>query len=151
MSAASLKYSTTETVEVSYKSEPLTSDEWRFWSKVLLGNECWEWTGAVKKPSREREGSTWGGQELPSGKFRWAGRMRAVHRCSVVFALCEGRELTREDVDRALESLPPVLHSCDNPKCARPRHLTPGTLSDNLRDAWARGRRRRKLRKKLRT
>lgn len=33
-----------------------------------------------------------------------------------------------------------VLYHCDNPRCHRPEHLYAGTLSDNMRDMWARGR-----------
>ena len=33
-----------------------------------------------------------------------------------------------------------VLHHCDNPRCHRPEHLYAGTLSENMRDMWSRGR-----------
>lgn len=33
-----------------------------------------------------------------------------------------------------------LLHSCDNPPCCDPTHLTPGTQTQNMRDAAARGR-----------
>ncbi len=33
-----------------------------------------------------------------------------------------------------------VLHSCDNPRCVEPSHLTAGTQLQNRRDAVARGR-----------
>lgn len=35
-----------------------------------------------------------------------------------------------------------VLHKCDNPPCVRIDHLFLGTKSDNLRDAWGKGKRR---------
>lgn len=35
-----------------------------------------------------------------------------------------------------------ALHSCDNPNCINPKHLRWGTISDNMRDAYARGRHR---------
>ena len=38
------------------------------------------------------------------------------------------------------EERPLALHSCDNPRCIAPWHLRWGTASDNIRDAYMRGR-----------
>lgn len=34
-----------------------------------------------------------------------------------------------------------LLHSCDNPPCVNPAHLTPGTKAENLYDSMKKGRR----------
>ena len=36
----------------------------------------------------------------------------------------------------------PLLHSCDNPRCVNPQHLTPGTIMDNVQDMIRKGRHR---------
>lgn len=35
-----------------------------------------------------------------------------------------------------------AMHSCDNPPCCNPAHLTWGTQQQNIQDSWARTRRR---------
>lgn len=88
-------------------------DAVRFWSKVRYGPGCWEWTGT---PSQAY------------GLFNHRGKMRKAHR----FAY----ELTHGPLPEG--SI--LLHSCDNPRCVRPSHLTPGTHRDNLMDAMKKGR-----------
>jgi len=89
----------------------------RFWSKVDIGDndECWEW-----------EASTNG---VGYGKMWFDGDVVDAHRISY--------ELHNPDFDKSMM----VLHTCDNRLCVNPNHLYLGDYSDNMQDAYDRGRR----------
>lgn len=76
---------------------------------------CWEWTGGL-------DSKGYGHFNLPNQppsrahKFSWL-----INKGSVV---------TGEN----------ILHHCDNRPCVRPSHLYEGTLEDNMKDMWDRGR-----------
>lgn len=86
----------------------------RFWSKVSIGDGCWEWQVSCNE-SR-------GGY----GQFNTKGRVEKAHRVAY-------REWYGEDADVC-------CHHCDNPKCVRPSHLYSGTHKTNNQDAHDRGR-----------
>ena len=88
----------------------------RFWDKVDKKgpDECWEWTGALDSTGY--------------GAFKLDGKKVNSHRVAW--------ELTNEKIPDGLW----VLHHCDNPRCANPSHLFLGTRSDNMRDAFKKGR-----------
>lgn len=88
----------------------------RFWDKVQKGDEesCWEWLAHT-----DRAGY---------GRYWEKGRMTRAHRY-------------------ALNEISPVpfkgahcLHSCDNPRCCNPSHLSWGTDVDNKYDKVKKGR-----------
>ena len=85
----------------------------RFWSKVDIGGpqDCWEW-----QAYRTQQGY---------GHFRFDGKSQLAHR------LVAG--LRRGDEGQA-------LHSCDNPPCCNPAHISIGTMADNMAQKVARGR-----------
>lgn len=78
---------------------------------------CWLWRGACA-----------GASDRPCVWFRG----RSVYVARLVLRVKLGRPLKPHLV---------AAHSCDNPLCVNPSHLSEATHSRNLRDAWARGRR----------
>lgn len=82
----------------------------RFWARVDKSGCCWVWTGSCNN----------------KGYGRFDGEY--AHRFS--WRLLSG------PIPDGLN----VLHRCDNPPCVRPDHLFLGTVSDNARDMWAKGR-----------
>lgn len=88
-----------------------------FWTKVDIRkpDECWNWLG-TKNPHGY-------------GKLRFRSRNKYLaHRLS--WSLANG------EIPDGMN----ILHKCDNPSCVNPNHLYPGTQSQNLKDAYSRGR-----------
>lgn len=88
----------------------------RFWEKVDVRgpDECWPWkAGKIKKGY---------------GLISIHGRSQLAHRVAY--------ELVKGPIPADLD----VLHDCDFPPCCNPRHLWPGTHTDNMQDCIAKGR-----------
>ncbi len=88
----------------------------QFWSHVDRSNpdSCWNWQGRL-----HRNGY---------GQIGFRSRDRLAHRFA--WRLVYG-------------NIPPglhILHSCDNPSCVNPTHLSIGTRSENMQDASRKGR-----------
>lgn len=88
------------------------------WSRVEKRgpDECWPWTGSRLEPSGY-------------GVFRFDGEYWRAARAVLKL---QGHSIDGLD----------ALHSCDNPPCCNPRHVSPGTHTDNMQQMVARSRRR---------
>lgn len=88
----------------------------RLLTKVRIdSNGCWNFTG--------------GKDSSGYGRIKVGHHNLGAHK--VCFLLMVG------DYDQEKFEL---MHSCDNPACINPAHLTPGTHSDNILDAISKGR-----------
>jgi hypothetical protein len=85
----------------------------RFWKKVEKTATCWIWLGATT---------------VGYGRIKISKKAHLAHRVSYIMAY------------GYLEDHEYVLHRCDNRRCVRPSHLFKGSHSDNMKDAYAKGR-----------
>lgn len=98
-------------------SDYTSKDKKRFWSKVeisIKNNQCWEWQAGHNSDGY--------------GRFWCNNKTRQAH--------CIAWELFNHKSSNGLC----VLHSCDNPNCVNPEHLSLGTNLDNSRDMVEKGR-----------
>lgn len=91
----------------------------RFEKQVQKSDGCWLWTGG-----KDKDGYGIFRGEVGGVLFKKA------HRYS--YALHTGDLLVGMQ----------ALHSCDNPSCVNPAHLSSGTNADNMRDKVTKGRHR---------
>lgn len=85
------------------------------WERTERFGECWIWRGCVGSDGY--------------GHVRCGDKIVAAHRAS--FALAYGRVPSGH-----------VLHSCDNPRCINPDHLSEGSHRRNMRECALRARNR---------
>lgn len=101
-----------------YKADTLAY----FASHVVADSKtgCWLWTGSRDKA----------GYALANRWMLRQGKWRSILAHRLSYSIFNGE-------------IPPtmhVLHSCDNPRCVSPSHLTIGTHTDNMRDKARKGR-----------
>src|SRR4051812_42998592 len=82
----------------------------RFLKWVLLGDDCWEWTGDKLKEGRGKD----------YGRFWFEGKTRRAHKWSY--------EWFFGPVPEGLV----VHHTCENKSCVNPKHLLATTDLENL-------------------
>ncbi|MGH3628453.1 MAG: hypothetical protein ACRDRL_13585 [Sciscionella sp.] len=98
---------------------PVGADVERFWSYVRRGdiNECWPWR--TNEP----------------GTFWWIdSNSTRVHQASYRLSY----RLANDGADLPSDRV--IAHSCDNPPCCNPHHLSLKTQSENVLEAVERGR-----------
>jgi len=100
-------------------TKPRGTPEERFWRFVdkKLDSECWNWTG--------HKASNYGSFSIGA---RSLGNVLA-HRFS--WSMHNNKEIPKGMV---------VMHSCDNPLCVNPSHLSVGTPMENTHDMLKKGR-----------
>lgn len=94
----------------------MDSIEKKFWERVgkKKDDECWPWAGGYRKEY---------------GCFYHEGERFVAPR--IALELSSGKKIP-DDLN--------VLHSCDNPCCCNPNHLSADTQKQNIIDAFKRGR-----------
>lgn len=112
-----VKYTNRYGLPEAFVEKAQAKQEKRFWSKVDVRgeNECWPWTA-----TRDENGY---------GHIYFFGKITKASRASYVLA------------NGPIPAKGVIMHSCDNPTCVNPRHLSCGTQLDNVRDCAAKGRR----------
>lgn len=118
----------TASARTELQFKPTEPDIVRFWKYVQRADHgCWMWSGC-------KDGRGYGRLSMLTDRGRKGAK---AHRVSWI-------------IHRGLipSSHPHVLHSCDNPSCVRPDHLSCGTHRDNMDDMVRKG--RAKVRTKIR-
>ena len=78
--------------------DTMTPKEVKFWSKIKIGGDCWEWTG--------------GTNDMGYGRFYYQGKYYTAGKVAW--------ELAKGPIPKGAA----VRHTCKNPLCVRPGHLT---------------------------
>lgn len=86
-----------------------------FFKKGESDDDCWLWNGRVSIKGY--------------GCFNWNKMSHFAHRIS--------HQIYKGEIPRGKI----ILHSCDNPPCVNPKHLSCGTNKQNQVDSWQKNRR----------
>lgn len=96
-----------------------------FWKRVCKNKGgCWDWSGACNNTGY--------------GTVAWHGSVYTAHRVAAWLSGLVASPVapkSRRDKNH-------VLHSCDNRRCCNPKHFFLGSFSDNMKDAYAKNRKK---------
>lgn len=104
--------------EIIQNPEARENLERRFWPKVVVGadTDCWPWVAKARHPYGYGRMTAGRGVHLKAHQIAWS-----LKNGPIPIGLL-------------------VLHSCDNPSCCNPSHLSVGTQKANMAGAKERGR-----------
>ncbi|WP_405470627.1 HNH endonuclease signature motif containing protein [Morganella morganii] len=90
-----------------------------FLNRYKKVGECWEWTGTIGSYGYGMVGVN--GKRIPAHRYMY--------------------EIAKGEIPKGAV----IMHSCDNPACINPDHLSVGTHTDNMRDMVNKGRHNHKV------
>lgn len=105
-------------ISQSLTSDPMATEQERFWAKVDKSGDCWLWTAA---------------------RLRFGHGVFKRH----VAGVWKQQKAHRVAYEYMVGPIPDglfVCHHCDTPPCCNPAHLFVGTAADNMRDMSEKGR-----------
>lgn len=121
-------YCKKRSISLLKKEEPDITDSFRNYFKqkvdIRTEDECWNWQGAKHSKGY--------GVLFHKNKSVFAHRIAYMLYKDNTFSV-RNQELNHKDSKI-------ILHSCDNPLCCNPKHLSVGTPKENIQDMLSKGR-----------
>jgi hypothetical protein len=121
-------YCKNRNIKLQKKEEPDITESFREYFKMKVDirqeDECWNWKGAT--------------DDSGYGIIFYKNKCTFTHR--VAYMLYKDNTFKAKTDELNHKDSHIILHSCDNPTCCNPKHLSVGTPKDNAMDMVAKGR-----------